>query len=171
MSRRKLRKHASDNPKKYWRTVPHIPQPPFLDLCEVTWENMDEWGRHSLQRQKIRIPACQRYPKTREPLTCMDRARHHTTKGRTKAERMIDRYWFVPVEDKVQYGELAYSKAIPPRRTTIYPPFLPKGRPEPKAKEEMTCARCGGPFDAKRKDAKFCSAKCQKAAKRKQQGG
>jgi hypothetical protein len=165
MSRRR-RKFAADNPKKYWRHVPHTPTPRFIDLCEVNWDNLEEWWHNSLPKQRIRIPACERYPDRGEPLKFIDTARHHTTRGRSKLERMMDRYWFVPIDDKVQYGELAYSKAIPPRHTTIYPPFLPKGRPKPKPKAEMTCGRCGGPFLAKRKDAKFCSAKCQKAAKR-----
>ena len=167
MSRRKLRRHASDNPKKYWRQVPHKPEPPFMEWWDVkTWEDLEEWGRNTLPKQKIRIPAAQRFAPNPQPMGFIDRARHHTTRGRSKLERMMDRYWFVPVDDTYQYRELAYSKAIPPRRATIYPPFLPKGRPKPKAAKEKDCAQCGGVFLAKRTDAKFCSAKCQKAAKR-----
>src|SRR5580765_7023116 len=152
MSRTKRRRHASDNPRKYWRSVPHTPTPRFLDICEVTWENMDEWGKHSLPKQRIRIPAAQRYAPNPQPMGFVDRARHHTTKGRSKLERMMDRYWFVPVDDRYQYSELAYSKAIPPRRATIYPPFLPKGRPKPKAAKEKDCSQCGRVFLAKRTD-------------------
>ena len=145
--RRGKRKGPLDNAKKYWRQVPHTPKPPFMEYWDVkTWEDLDEWGRNSLPTQKIRIPAPERYANLPKPMGFVDKARHHTTKGRSKQERMIDRYWFVPVDDGVQYRELAYSKAIAPRRITIYPRFLPKGRPKPKPRAEKDCSDAGGPF-------------------------
>jgi hypothetical protein len=81
---------------------------------------------------------------------------------------MMDRYWFVPPPDRISYIENAYNKAIPKRRTVIYPPFLPQGRPAKKTRTERTCKHCGDPFEAKRADAQFCKPKCRQAASRKQ---
>jgi hypothetical protein len=163
-------KFPRDNPKeKYWRSMPltTTDQKPFIALNEVTWDNLEEWHKNSRPKQAIRVSEHSRHKKVDAPLRFMESARNHTTRGRNKAERMMDRYWFVPPPDKTSYRENAFSKAIPRRQTIIYPPFLPKGRPAKKAQTERTCKHCDGLFEAKRADARFCGPKCRQAASRK----
>lgn len=168
MAKTKVKKGPLDNPKRnYWMSTPLTAQQhkPFIALNEVEW-NLEEWYNTSFVTQRQRIPDNKRYANFPSPLSFMDRARHHTTRGRTKSERMMDRYWFVPVGNYTDYVELAKSQSIPRRRTIIYPPFLPKGRPVKKVGEKE-CAECGKTFLAKRKDALFCpGGACRKRASR-----
>jgi hypothetical protein len=100
------------------------------------------------------------------PLSFMDRARHHTTSARGKAKRFIDQYWFVHVDDSTSYRELAYSNAIPDKKTMIPPPFLPRLKRLNGRKRERYCRWCNSKFECKRIDAEYCSPRCKKAANR-----
>jgi len=170
MAKTKVRKGELDNPKRhYWQTrvLTKKDHQPFVALEEVDWDNLEEWHENGSARiQNARIPEVARYQKIVKPLGFLGSARHHTTRGRSKAERVIDRYWFVPPPDVTSYRENAFSGHIPRRRTTIYPPFRPKGRPAKKARSERTCAMCGGEFKAKRPEAVYCSPACRKRASR-----
>jgi hypothetical protein len=79
--------------------------------------------------------------------------------ARNKHERFMDRYWFVYNPDLVGSG-----KIVPDRRYVIYPPSLFKKDLLRLARLETDrkCRACDKTFQAKRKDAKYCSPACRK---------
>lgn len=75
-----------------------------------SWADLERWFKSSSRTQRLRIPQRLRV-KLSGNLKFIERARHHTTKGRTKSERMMDTYWFVPIENAADYRELASQRA------------------------------------------------------------
>jgi hypothetical protein len=144
---------------------PFIEAGEILQAGAVTWKDLKEWKQHSLPILKARIPAAERYKPRPNSLGYMDRARHHTTRGRKK-KRMIDRYWFVHRNDRTGYIEDANDDKIPSRQTTIYPPFLPRHKRLNGELRVRRCRMCNEEFQFKRVDAEYCSPKCRQAAKR-----
>jgi hypothetical protein len=153
-----------DRPESKIGNPKHVP---FIELNEVTWDDLETWYIHSMPREKVRIPKCARYASKAKPLGFMETARHRTTAARGKDGRFIDTYWFVPVADRTQYIELAQSDAIPKRKTIIPPPFLPRLKRLNGQKRTRRCRHCNEVFTCKRIDAEYCpNEKCRKAAAR-----
>jgi hypothetical protein len=133
-------------------------------MSEVDWHNLEEWHENgSYATQKARIPEHLRYSKVPNPMAFVERARHHTTRGRSKKERLLDVYWFTP-PDPISYKENSFNGHIPKKKRIIYPPCLPKGRS--KKPVEHKCLECGATFKAKRSDAVFCRPTCRKRSER-----
>jgi hypothetical protein len=94
---------------------------------------------------------------------------HHTTKGRSKEQRFVDRRG-VPFKESLNATQSVDWEYAAPYRTIIYPPAVFKRDLKRRAREDAAhnrcCAVCGEFFEAKRIDARFCSAKCRKASSR-----
>jgi hypothetical protein len=95
---------------------------------------------------------------------------HHTTRGRSKEERYIDRRG-VPFVSSLDTPIDADWEHVSPYRKIIYPPAVFKRDLRRREREQVAqnrrCGICGKPFEAKRSDAHFCSVKCRKANSRK----
>jgi hypothetical protein len=94
--------------------------------------------------------------------------RQGTGAARTKPERMMDKYWYVPVPTdrftSIEHMDGEHNNVIPPKTRIIYPASIFKH--EIKEAEggitEHICRACEKPFPAKRSDAQFCGTACRK---------